>query len=374
MGTTSQAFGNFGEHYHFKPEKFVGRQAELAYLNTRLIIEQRRVGLLTGNNATGKTWLALYFAGHYSTELKDKTEVIDSFHIQRDLPDLRPTTELVIIDDASSLNFEATDRLLRYIDNNPDKQFLLISVHENDLLNRHINYKLRLNNLSEEDSLKMLSQLLAKKMGPQQAVKILSWTQGNPYIISLVSNYLNDAYHNYTLNDIHAMIYDNLQRSGITDQFGQPLNPASLEFKHMVGDIQFVNATFLERIKYRPEDIYKLGHREFEEMIAELMGKRGYDVTLTPATRDGGKDLIIAKNKDIGNFIYYVECKHYQPDNSVGVHLVRELGGTVLADRVTAGIMITSSYFTKKAVEYSHKLEHQLSLVDFIKLKEWLKF
>jgi len=366
--------------YHFeepylKPEKFIGRQAELEYLKTRIVNEKRRVGLLTGNNATGKTWLILYFVSYFLPELKPLTEFIDFYDNYRVLPELKADTQLVIVDGlAYDFNKQINNQVLHYIDQYPDKQFILVSPHENELVNKHINYKLRLNNLSKEESLSMVTKLLEKKLGTQQAVKLISLTEGNPYLINLLSNYLNDSYRNYTFDNLIAMVYEKIQVSGITDKFGQSLTHTSQTFKSIVSDIQIINTSFLDQIKQHPEGIHKLLPREFEEMVAELMYKRGYTVDLTKATRDGGKDLIIAQNKDIGNFIYYVECKRYSPENPVGVHLVRELGGTVLADRVTAGIMITSSYFTKKAVEYSHKLEHQISLVDFIKLKEWLKF
>jgi restriction endonuclease Mrr len=35
--------------------------------------------------------------------------------------------------------------------------------------------------------------------------------------------------------------------------------------------------------------------------------------------------------------------------------------------------MITSSYFSPAAKDYSQQIKHQLSLVDFIRLKNWLK-
>lgn len=76
---------------------------------------------------------------------------------------------------------------------------------------------------------------------------------------------------------------------------------------------------------------------------------------------------------DVGNFMCYVECKKYAPTNPVGVNLVRELVGAMSADRATAGIMITSSYFSPDAIKFSKIFQHQLGLVDFIQLKEWLK-
>jgi HJR/Mrr/RecB family endonuclease len=55
--------------------------------------------------------------------------------------------------------------------------------------------------------------------------------------------------------------------------------------------------------------MFDISPRQFEEFISDLMAKRGYEVDLTKSTRDGGKDLIIASNKELGDLIFYVECK-----------------------------------------------------------------
>jgi len=41
-----------------------------------------------------------------------------------------------------------------------------------------------------------------------------------------------------------------------------------------------------------PEKLYDLSPRKFEELIASIMGDFGFDVELTPASRDGGRDII----------------------------------------------------------------------------------
>ncbi|MBY6035065.1 restriction endonuclease [Fictibacillus nanhaiensis] len=54
--------------------------------------------------------------------------------------------------------------------------------------------------------------------------------------------------------------------------------------------------------------------REFEEVVAEFFKAKGYDVKLTPATRDGSRDIIV-KHEVMGNpFIIYVKCKKYGSD------------------------------------------------------------
>lgn len=113
--------------------------------------------------------------------------------------------------------------------------------------------------------------------------------------------------------------------------------------------------------------------RRFEEAAAKLFGQLGYKVELTPASKDGGKDLYIAKKDDLGSFLYYVECKRYAPDRSVGVGLVRSLYGVVEEGRATAGLLLTTSQFTANARSFQNKLEHRLTLSDYTDFKAWLR-
>ena len=108
--------------------------------------------------------------------------------------------------------------------------------------------------------------------------------------------------------------------------------------------------------------------RQFEFLVAELFEKKGYKVTPTPQTWDGGKDIFILEEKIIGTFLYYVECKKNAPERPVGVRVIRELYGTLTHDRATAGIVVTSSFFTKPAKSFVEKIKHQMSLIDFLQL------
>lgn len=144
------------------------------------------------------------------------------------------------------------------------------------------------------------------------------------------------------------------------------------ETPQIITDIRLINTSIIDKINRNPNIIYQMGSRHFEELVAELFDKEGYKVTLTQATRDGGKDLLIIEQKRIGNFIIYVECKNYSMNNPVGVRLVRELYGTVMADNATAGVLVTSSYFSNPAVEFKEQVKSQLSLIDFYDLKKWI--
>lgn len=75
----------------------------------------------------------------------------------------------------------------------------------------------------------------------------------------------------------------------------------------------------------------------------------------------------------LGSALYVVECKRYSPDRPVGVGIVRELYGVVQAERLTGGIVATTSYFTADARQFTAQLSYQLSLADFHAVRSWIR-
>lgn len=136
--------------------------------------------------------------------------------------------------------------------------------------------------------------------------------------------------------------------------------------------VRSVNDELLAMIKAKPELLYQLPPRKFEELVAELLSKKGYEVELTPTSRDGGFDMYAAKNYDLGKFLFLVECKRYLPPHKVGVQVVRSLHGVVQQARATAGIIATTSFFTADAREFQEQVQHQLQLQDYVGLQQWL--
>ena len=135
-----------------------------------------------------------------------------------------------------------------------------------------------------------------------------------------------------------------------------------------------VNDMVLKYLSENPEALYQLTDRDFEIVMAEIYSKLGYKVELTKKTRDGGKDIIIRKPEILGDFIYYVECKKNAAKRHIGVGLVKNLVGTVDADRVNGGILATTSYFTPDAKRFivDNKYDYQIQMHDYNKIRELL--
>ena len=162
------------------------------------------------------------------------------------------------------------------------------------------------------------------------------------------------------------------QLPGLVDPNGRPITQDGRAYKAIVTDIRGVNETLLRELGEHPEVLWKLSPRMFEGIVAEIFARMGYEVSLTPSTRDGGKDIYAVAKTDVGSFLYIVECKKYAPDRPVGVALVRSLNGVLEEEKATVGIIATTSYFTKGANEFQRKLPHRIALKDFIEIRNWI--
>jgi restriction system protein len=106
------------------------------------------------------------------------------------------------------------------------------------------------------------------------------------------------------------------------------------------------------------DSIRALGWRQFEELVGEAYRRQGYAVAEnTAAGPDEGIDLVLKKD---GNLVL-VQCKQWR-SFKVGVNIVRELLGVMMAKHATNGILITSGIFTQEAKNFAR--DKPIDLVD----------
>lgn len=131
--------------------------------------------------------------------------------------------------------------------------------------------------------------------------------------------------------------------------------------------------TELARLLRVPTDLYQLLPRKFEELIAELLARDGFEVHLTPTSRDGGRDILAFHESALGRHLYLVECKRYAPSRPVDVGLVRTLYGVIEHERASSGIIVTTSSFTADAMKFRSRVEYRLHLKAYSDVKEWIR-
>ena len=124
--------------------------------------------------------------------------------------------------------------------------------------------------------------------------------------------------------------------------------------------------------KKHPEDLYQLSPRKFEELVASIIKDMGFDVELTPATRDGGRDIIAYIRTGISSYLTHIECKRYAPDNKVSVDIIRSVVGVHHMRNANKSVIVTTGFFTKDARDEAKLVENSLDLKDYNDLKDML--
>jgi restriction endonuclease/uncharacterized protein DUF4062 len=142
---------------------------------------------------------------------------------------------------------------------------------------------------------------------------------------------------------------------------------------HIITASEAMWSDVIRRLSREPRELYALDPRKFEELVAELLTRDGANVTLTPSTRDGGRDLLVNHRTPIGSHFYLVECKRYAAERPVGVSVVRGFYGVVAQERATAGLLVTTSTFTPAAFSFQSAIRHQLTLQEYTDVAAWIR-
>ena len=115
-------------------------------------------------------------------------------------------------------------------------------------------------------------------------------------------------------------------------------------------------------------------HRRFEEFIAETYYRSGYKVELTPASNDGGVD-IIAELPGHGTIKILDQTKAYSEHRPVTANDVRAAVAVLAThpDASKAVVTTTSRFAPGVFTEFASMTPTRLELRDGQKLIEWLK-
>ena len=97
---------------------------------------------------------------------------------------------------------------------------------------------------------------------------------------------------------------------------------------------------------------------QFEYFCADMFRKEGFIADVTSATNDGGYDILITAPQTGEQAL--VECKCYDYHNSIGRPMLQKLYGANAAVNASHLIFITTSDFTKVAVDYGRQVGIEL--------------
>lgn len=113
----------------------------------------------------------------------------------------------------------------------------------------------------------------------------------------------------------------------------------------------------------------------FEKIVIEVLVKMGYGGSLRDAGKaigksgDEGIDGIIKEDR-LGLDIIYVQAKRWEA--TVGRPEIQKFAGALQGQRAKKGIFITTSNFSRDAIEFASKIESKIILIDGDQLVEYM--
>ncbi len=358
-------------------EGFVGRSQELHTLRGAFLSGVRGIQAV-GEGGSGKTLLARVFAERYTEYFPGGTCVAASswaespetfFRRVLDVP--RQGAWLFVVDAAEYLDEKGIQRLRDALTHHTQLRLLVTSRQPLPLGPDF--QLLAIEGLSRpdfEELLRLRTAFVHGQIDEYLVETLFNMAGGSPHMADLAVTAVQQR-----VVASWAELFDHLRSfevPGILGPDGRPIDSQSEECKKIIIDVTTANSEIMRLLQKEPDLAWSLPPRKFEEIVAEILDKQGYEIELTPASGDGGFDIFAARQDGLGKFLYLVECKRYVPPNKVGVEIVRSLYGVIQTKRATAGAIVSTSFFTAGAKDFQREVQHQLHLHDYLVLQKWI--
>ena len=115
--------------------------------------------------------------------------------------------------------------------------------------------------------------------------------------------------------------------------------------------------------------IRELSPAFFERLVVDLIIGMGYGGTRASVVQkigksgDEGIDGVI--NEDpLGLDVIYIQAKRYAPENTIGRERIQQFAGALVGQGASKGVFVTTSSFSRGAIEYASRVPQKIILLD----------
>lgn len=229
------------------------------------------------------------------------------------------------------------------------------------------------------DSSAMMIVLLGESWSKWQEFELSKALDSGLPVVGLLSNEKNEVRPpilseggvpivNWNWSEISKILSGNAHTLDYSEK-----SPEKLENPIIQLDFSRISEELTAYLLNNPNAMHQMSPRKFEELVAYIMEKHGYEVTLTQQSRDGGIDIFALKNEGFGNILTIVDCKKYSVNNPVGIAAVRGMYGTLQVENASHGMIATTSRFTHDATVLAQEYKYQLSLKGHADILQWIQ-
>jgi restriction endonuclease Mrr len=97
------------------------------------------------------------------------------------------------------------------------------------------------------------------------------------------------------------------------------------------------------------DELRQLSPQDFEDEMARMFARMGYEVEQTPYSNDHGRDAILRKDGKK----YLLECKRYGEGNPSGRPDLQKFHSPIMTEGAVFGFFVTTGRFTPDAIEFA---------------------
>ncbi|MCM0314721.1 restriction endonuclease [Bacteroides fragilis] len=115
--------------------------------------------------------------------------------------------------------------------------------------------------------------------------------------------------------------------------------------------IKQLSRKLIELVAKRPDSLKEMEWRDLERVVSELFEGLGFKTTLTPSSKDGGKDVILECTIDDIQKSFVIEIKHWRSGQRVGQKTVKEFTKIIINEKRDKGLFLSTYGFSNNFYE-----------------------
>jgi hypothetical protein len=121
----------------------------------------------------------------------------------------------------------------------------------------------------------------------------------------------------------------------------------------------------------RPDDLHRLGWREFEILLHRIFQNQGFQSELGPGRGDGGVDIRLLQRDPIGDVMTLVQAKKYALHRHIRLDAVAALHGIAAVDGAQKSLFVTTSAYEPVAKRFAARTSGAMELATSQDVAQW---